>query len=159
GNSYRHRTAGRAGGERHARGGSSGGLSGSPKSMSKRLRCAPRPLKKAMGRRFPNLFPMNISPLHFFSFTLTLSLPALQAAPTIDPMVERGYRQMYDLNFDEAHRTFAQWEREHPADPLGPASNAAAYLFAEFDRLNILKSEFFVEDGLFRKRPKVAADP
>jgi len=81
------------------------------------------------------------------------------ASPSTDPVIERGYHEMYDLNFDQAHKTFAQWEQAHPADPLGPASNAAAYLFAEFDRLNILQSELFVEDGLFRKRPKVAPDP
>ena len=77
----------------------------------------------------------------------------------IDPVIQQGYRQMYDLNFDSAHRTFAQFEHEHPADPLGPVSNAAAYLYAEFDRLKILQSEFFVDDSVFRKRPKVAADP
>ncbi len=66
---------------------------------------------------------------------------------------------MYDLNFDQAHKTFTEWERQHPADPLGPASNAAAYLFAEFDRLRILQSEFFVQDSIFRHRPKVTADP
>lgn len=75
------------------------------------------------------------------------------------PQVEQGYRQMYNLDFDDAHKTFTTWEREHPNDPLGPASNAAAYLFAEFDRLKILHSEFFVEDSLFRRRPKVIADP
>jgi len=88
-----------------------------------------------------------------------LVLPALQASPSIDPVVERGYLQMYDLDFDQAHKTFAQWERDHPADPLGPVSNAAAYLFAEFDRLKILQSELFVDDGVFRKRPKIASDP
>jgi hypothetical protein len=65
---------------------------------------------------------------------------------------------MYNLEFDQAHQTFAGWERDHPADPLGPASNAAAYLFAEFDRLNILHSEFFVEDSLFKRRAKVNPD-
>lgn len=75
------------------------------------------------------------------------------------PIVESGYRQMYDLEFDQAHKTFTVWEREHPSDPLGPVSNAAAYLFAEFDRLNILHSEFFVEDSMFRRRPHVVADP
>jgi len=95
-----------------------------------------------------------------FSIPLNIALVAasLLASPSIDPGIERGYHEMYDLNFDQAHRTFAQWELAHPADPLGPASNAAAYLFAEFDRLNILQSELFVEDGLFRKRPKVAPD-
>jgi len=89
----------------------------------------------------------------------TFATATLIAAPSIDPKIEQGYRQMYDLNFDEAHKTFVECEHEHPSDPIGPASNAAAYLFAEFDRLRILQSEFFVEDGLFRKRPKVTADP
>src|SRR5580704_18621237 len=84
--------------------------------------------------------------------------PSLEAL-IVNPVIDRGYRQMYDLNFDEAHKTFAQWEREHPGDPIGPVSNAAAYLFAEFDRLNILHSEFFVEDSMFRRRPKLTADP
>jgi len=79
--------------------------------------------------------------------------------PSVNPIIDRGYRQMYNLDFDQAHQTFGQWERDHPADPLGPASNAAAYLFAEFDRLNILHSEFFVDSGIFRRSPKVTADP
>jgi len=79
--------------------------------------------------------------------------------PAVNPVIDRGYRQMYDLNFEEAHKTFAQWEREHPADPIGPVSNAAAYLFAEFDRLNILHSEFFVDASMFHHRPKVTPDP
>src|SRR6202034_4781948 len=79
-------------------------------------------------------------------------------AMSVNPVIDRGYRQMYDLNFDEAHKTFAQWERDHPGDPIGPASNAAAYLFAEFDRLNILHSEFFVENSMFHRRPKVTPD-
>jgi hypothetical protein len=92
-----------------------------------------------------------------------LSASALLAAPTVpepnvNPVIDLGYRQMYDLNFDDAHKTFAQWERDHPDDPIGPVSNAAAYLFAEFDRLNILHSEFFVENGLFTRRPKVTPD-
>src|ERR1700722_3782994 len=80
-------------------------------------------------------------------------------APSINPVIDRGYRQMYDLNFDDAHRTFAQFERDHPDDPIGPVSNAAAYLFAEFDRLNILHSEFFTDSSMFHRRPKVTADP
>jgi hypothetical protein len=99
-----------------------------------------------------------------FLILAILSCVAVMAAPNItgpsvNPIIDRGYRQMYDLNFDEAHKTFEQWEREHPDDPLGPVSNAAAYLFAEFDRLNILHSEFFVENSMFHRRPKVTPDP
>jgi hypothetical protein len=76
----------------------------------------------------------------------------------VNPVINRGYRQMYNLSFDEAHKTFGEWERDHPGDPLGPVSNAAAYLFAEFDRLNILHSEFFVDNSFFHRRPKVMPD-
>jgi len=81
------------------------------------------------------------------------------SGPSVNPIIDRGYRQMYNLDFDQAHSTFGEWERDHPADPLGPVSNAAAYLFAEFDRLNILHSEFFVDGGIFHRSPKVTSDP
>lgn len=53
--------------------------------------------------------------------------------------IDLGYQQMYNLEFDAARKTFADWMRQHPEDPLGPVSNAAAYLFSEFDRLHILQ--------------------
>jgi hypothetical protein len=73
--------------------------------------------------------------------------------------LEEGYSQMYNLQFEEAHRTFHQWEMANPADPLGPASDAAAYLFSEFDRLHILQSEFFAEDKNFLHAHKLVPDP
>ena len=68
---------------------------------------------------------------------------ASSLAHAVPSSMEDGYRQMYNLDFEGAHRTFEQWQREHPADPLGPVSDAAAYLFGEFDRLHILQSQFF----------------
>ena len=67
---------------------------------------------------------------------------------------------MYNLEFAEAHRVFGEWERTHPDDPMGPVSQAAAYLFAEFDRMNILESEFFTEDNsFFRRQRSLRPDP
>ena len=99
----------------------------------------------------------------FLLLSLTLSLFAAAAPPVGTPsqplrQIETGFRQMYNLDFDQAHQTFANWQQQHPQDPIGPASNAAAYLYAEFDRLNILHSELFVEDGLFKKRSKPVPD-
>ena len=99
-----------------------------------------------------------------FTILAIVSCGAAVAAPSLtslppNPVIDRGFRQMYNLDFDQAHKTFAGWERDHPADPIGPVSNAAAYLFAEFDRLNILHSEFFVDNSIFHRRPKVTADP
>jgi hypothetical protein len=73
--------------------------------------------------------------------------------------VEAGYRQMYNLDFEGAHQTFQSWEHTYPEDPLGPASNAAAYLFAEFARLHILESELFTDDDKFARRDRLTPDP
>jgi hypothetical protein len=73
--------------------------------------------------------------------------------------LEAGYRQMYNLQFSAAHQTFQDWERAHADDPLAAASDAAQYLFAEFDRLHILQSEFFTHDQHFLTDHKLAPDP
>ena len=70
-----------------------------------------------------------------------------------------GWLKMYDLKFDEAHRVFAAWKQSHPDDSLGPASNAAAYLFYELARLGALESELFVDDSRFKDRAKLRPDP
>lgn len=97
--------------------------------------------------------------LSWLCLLFVLSTPALAATSVDASTLEVGYRQMYNLDFDSAHQTFAAWEQAHPEDPLGPVSNAAAYLFAEFDRMHILESELFVNDAKFQKREKLDPDP
>jgi len=65
---------------------------------------------------------------------------------------------MYNLQFEEAHRTFNGWEQSHPNDPLGPASDAAAYLFSELDRLGVLQWELFLDDEKFKRSRKLVPD-
>ena len=69
-----------------------------------------------------------------------------------------GYCAMYNLQFSQAHQTFAEWQRVHPQDPLGPVSDAAAYLFSEFDRLHILEAEFFTNDKNFQGQKQLTPD-
>ncbi len=66
---------------------------------------------------------------------------------------------MYNLAFADAHRCFEHWEKIHPDDPIAPVSDAAAYLFSEFDRLHILQSEFFVDDNTFVGKARLMPDP
>jgi hypothetical protein len=70
-----------------------------------------------------------------------------------------GWLKMYDLRFNEAHQVFGEWKRSHSADALGPASDAAAYLFSELARLGVLESELFVEDARYKSRAKLHPDP
>jgi hypothetical protein len=72
--------------------------------------------------------------------------------------LDKGYRQMYNLEFSGAHDTFQSYIKAHPGDPLGPASDGAAYLFDEFNRLGVLQSELFVDDERFKDRAKLAPD-
>jgi hypothetical protein len=90
---------------------------------------------------------------------LPVFLIALRCLAAGGTALDAGYGQMYDLQFAEAHQSFHQWEQQHPDDPMGPVSDAAAYLFAEFDRLHILQSEFFATDEGFRHLRHLEPDP
>lgn len=74
------------------------------------------------------------------------------------PALEHGYQQMYDLNFAAAHQTFRDYQHAQPDDPMGYASNAAAYLFSEFNRLHILEADLFTDDTRFEHRGKETPD-
>lgn len=77
-----------------------------------------------------------------------------------ESLLDAGFRQMYNLQFDEAHRSFAEYQRANPGDPLGAVSDAAAYLFSEFNRLNILRSQFAIHDENFTAFAKpLVSDP
>ena len=83
----------------------------------------------------------------------------MQAAVAPPVTIEDGYRAMYDLRFADAHRIFAEWQKLHPEDPFAQVSDAAAYLFTEFERLHILEAEFFLHDQGFKKGSKLTPDP
>ena len=84
--------------------------------------------------------------LVFAAAVAVCSLESGSASAAAEPgSLETGFRQMYNLDFPGAHKTFETWQKLHPKDPLGAASNAAVYLFAEFERLHILDLELFAD--------------
>lgn len=86
---------------------------------------------------------------------ICLTLPGFASTPDLD----RGYRQMYDLDFTGAHATFHQYQQANAIDPMGYVSDAAAYLFSEFERLHVLESDLFIDDSHFDSRHKLTPDP
>src|SRR5271166_6973153 len=90
---------------------------------------------------------------------LCVGIAAYAADPAPRPNLSRGFQQMYNLDFAGAHATFGDYQQAHPEDPMGPVSNAAAYLFSEFDRLHILEADLFTDDHKFDNRGKLTPDP
>jgi hypothetical protein len=63
-----------------------------------------------------------------------------------DRELDAGFQLLYHLRFDQAREQFNHWQHIHPDDPMGPTAEAAAFLFEEFERHNVLTSEFFLDD-------------
>ncbi|MEO8736567.1 MAG: hypothetical protein ABI380_08510 [Edaphobacter sp.] len=95
-------------------------------------------------------------------FLLALMMAPLAFAfgtPLTGSPLDDGYYDMYNLNFPDAHQKFQQWMSTHPQDPMGPASDAAAWLFGEFDRLHIIDVQLFADQSRFDSRQRLTPDP
>jgi tetratricopeptide (TPR) repeat protein len=73
--------------------------------------------------------------------------------------VGQAFARMYSLDFQGAHRILDRQIQQEPRDPLLYSVKAAAYLFSEMDRLEILQIEFFEDDDKVVTRQKLAPDP
>jgi hypothetical protein len=73
--------------------------------------------------------------------------------------LDRGFTLLYNLDFAAAHQFFLSWQQQHPDDPLGPACDAAGFLFSEFNRLGVLEAQFYAEERAFEARKKLTPDP
>lgn len=69
----------------------------------------------------------------------------MEASPS-PTALDTGFSQMYKTDFAEARKTLQIFEGLHPDDPMGPAAEAASYIFEEFNRQGVLTSAFFLDD-------------
>jgi hypothetical protein len=84
---------------------------------------------------------------------------AFATTPLSGSALNEGYFDMYNLDFPGAHQEFQKWMAAHPEDPMGPASDAAAWLFGEFDRLHIIDVQLFADQSRFDNRHRLTPDP
>ena len=75
------------------------------------------------------------------------------------PELDAGFHLLYELRFKEARNQFETWQRSYPEDPLGYASEAAAFLFEECYRQGVLTSEFFLDNKRFLGKIPLKPDP
>jgi hypothetical protein len=128
------------------------------------LRRKPVPISVSSCQRFCWIRSVLFSLLCGAMTASALADPALPAGDKQDhiqslhvPELEAGFHLLYQWKTAEAHAQFKTWQKAHPEDPLGSASDAAAYLFEECYRQGVLTSEFFLDNNRFMG--KVALQP
>src|SRR3954463_6052321 len=91
---------------------------------------------------------------------LSLMCVAEDGARTSAPSpLDQGFAGLYNLDFSGAQEDFSLWPKQHPDDRGGPVSEAAGFLFSEFNRLGVLEAQFYENDDAFADRPKLSPDP
>lgn len=91
----------------------------------------------------------------------TPGLASAAAGPDAIPStaLDCGFLGLYNLDFAGAQKDFSAWESLHPDDPVGPVSQAAGFLFSEFNRLGVLEGQFYDNDKAFTDRSQLSPDP
>ncbi len=121
------------------------------------------------GRGLRQRILRNRSRVCWFCAVLVAAALAVPAIPTDGrqvqiavlhvPELDAGFHLLYELKPEEARAQFEAWQKSHPGDPLGSASEAAAYLFEECYRQGVLTSEFFLDNKRFLGKVALKPDP
>jgi len=99
----------------------------------------------------------------FWIVGLLTCLPLLAQAPNPcasgAPEIAAAFNYLYNFNFPAAHAELDRYIAAHPDDPLPYSVRAAAYLFYELDRLEILESQFLTSDKRIAEKKGLSPDP
>ena len=92
---------------------------------------------------------------------LCWAVPALaQDTADDDPTsLDRVFARMYNVDFAAAHDLLDARAEAHPEDPLNYSVRAVAEFYAEMQRLNILETEFFLDDEKVTSAEGLEPDP
>jgi hypothetical protein len=117
------------------------------------------PMQTPGGTQFRKAFLFVMLAVPWFSLASAMPAYAAPSPDSVNTALDRGFLGLYNLDFTGAQKYFSSWEAEHPDDPVGPVSEAAGYLFSEFNRLGVLETRFFENDESFKARSKLSPDP
>lgn len=80
------------------------------------------------------------------------------AAPAAQAALDRAANRMYNADFAGAYAILDEEARRHPDEPLVHSIRAAAILFSEFNRLQILEFQFAADDEQVTDRRRLKPD-
>ena len=75
------------------------------------------------------------------------------------PEVQEAFQLFYNMDYDEALPRFDKIQKEHPNDPMATAYLLDAVEFRELNRLDLLDTTFYANDGFLTGKHTVIEDP
>jgi len=76
-----------------------------------------------------------------------------------DPEVQAAFRLFYNMDYDGALPRFEKIQQEHKGNPMATAYLLDAVLFRELNRLDLLDTTFYANDGFLTGKHTVVEDP
>jgi hypothetical protein len=73
--------------------------------------------------------------------------------------IDRAFGQLYNFDFQGSLALLDTHLRTEPSDPLAFALRAATYLFTEYNRLQILQTDFFSDNDKVTDKKRLKPDP
>jgi hypothetical protein len=73
--------------------------------------------------------------------------------------LDQAFNRFYNFDFGRAHATVSAYIARQPGDPLGHMVRGATYLFSELARMQLLESEFFLDDKRVIDKKGLKPDP
>jgi tetratricopeptide (TPR) repeat protein len=96
---------------------------------------------------------------------LLLATPSVRAEKVdtnplnLDPEVQDAFRQFYNMDYDRALPRFEKIQKDHPGNPMATAYLLDAVMFRELNRLDLLDTTFYANDGFLTGKHTVVEDP
>lgn len=75
------------------------------------------------------------------------------------PEVRAAFQRLYSMDYTDAVRRFEQVQRQHPGDPMATDYVLDAITFQELNRLDLLDTTFYTNDGFLTGKHTVVEDP
>jgi len=75
------------------------------------------------------------------------------------PEVRAAFQRVYSMDYDDAIRRFEEIQRQHPGNPMATDYVLDAVTFQELNRLDLLDTTFYTNDGFLTGRHTVTEDP
>ena len=113
-------------------------------------------------------FPNSLRKLFIAALVSILALLPIRAATAQqvdtaplnrDPYVQEAFREYFNMDYDIALAHFKRIQAQHPNDPLATAFVLHVILFRELNRLDLLDTTFYANDGFLTGKHPVVEDP